>query len=164
MIRVLLYTPLLALVYVLVVGSVSWADWSLGALFGGGLLFACRRFLGLTDRRQSARLARHILWLPVFMASTLGDVLKGSWQVALIMLGARPLRQPSILEVPIEGRDRTELAVSSFAHTLSPDSFLLDVDEQRGLLRYQVLADEDLAVLRERYRQFYRRRQRPLFE
>lgn len=162
MIRYPLAIILLSAVYALVIASTALWDLLIGALLAAGLLFLCRRLLDLdaADHRASATT---LLRIPAFIGATLGEMVAGSWRVALVMLGVRPRPEPEIIEVPLDERTRLEIAVSGFAHTLSPDSFLIEIDEERGVVLYQVLDASDPEALREQYRRFYLRFQKPVF-
>ncbi len=98
-----------------------------------------------------------------FALAVFWDILKGTWRVALVVLHLRPLAHPGVVAVPIEERTPLGVTVTVLAMTLSPGSFLVDVDwEQRVILMHFLDASEPEAIRAEQQR-FYRRFQSRVF-
>jgi multisubunit Na+/H+ antiporter MnhE subunit len=159
MIRILAAVGALCLIYCAVLGSADPADVLLGALLGGLALAATRA----NTRPVSPGLARRIVAFFPFAAVVLADVVTGTWHVALVVLGVRPLRSPGIVDVPIGERTPRGLAVSALALTLSPGSLLIDIDETRQVMLVHVIDATDADGVRSKFERFYSRWQRPVF-
>jgi multisubunit Na+/H+ antiporter MnhE subunit len=73
------------------------------------------------------------------------------------------LRHPGIVPIPIAERTPLGVTITSLVTTLSPGTFLVDVDEaDRSMLMHVIDASNPDAV-REEYEVFYRRYQRHVF-
>ncbi|MBI3969365.1 MAG: Na+/H+ antiporter subunit E [Chloroflexi bacterium] len=103
-----------------------------------------------------------IAFLP-FAAAVLRDIAAGTWQVALVVLHIRALPRTGIIAVPIEERTPTGVAVTSLVTTLSPGTFLVDVDWERRVMLFHVLDATDPETHRAAQRDFYERYQRHVF-
>jgi multisubunit Na+/H+ antiporter MnhE subunit len=162
--RVALALVLLVLVYALALGSFAPADLALGSLFAAGALLFCRRVL-LEDAHPPPQggVGRRVVAFVPFSLAVLGHVAVGTWQVALIILGLRPLGAPGVVAVPIEERTEAGVAVSGLAATLSPGELLLDVDWERRVMLFHVIDAHDPDAVREHHRKLYRRHQRRVF-
>jgi multisubunit Na+/H+ antiporter MnhE subunit len=158
-IRLLAGAAVLCLIYVAVLGSADPLDLLVGALLGGIALAATRA----SRRPASPGLARRVVRFFPFAAVVLAEVVTGTWHVALVVLGVRPLRSPGIIDVPIGERTRRGLAVSTLALTLSPGSLLIDIDETRGVMLVHVIDATDAEEVRAKFEHFYTRWQRPVF-
>lgn len=155
--RYLLAVVLLTGVYALTLSSVNPWDLGLGALLAVLLLALCRQFLAAEPVQHGPPLHRQLLYLPPLIGRALVAAVQGGWQVLLMLLGLRPLATPRIVKVPVSRCETLEVAISGFVHTLSPDSFLLELDAARNVAVYQVLDNGDLDTLRAELEEFYRR-------
>ena len=132
-----------------------------------GLVLVAYLARRLRPRRTAApgpvpRLGR-VAAFPLFVVGVLGDIVSGTWDVALRVLHLRRLEQPGIVRVPIGDRTERGVAVSALATTLSPGSVLVDIDwERRDMLLHMIDARDPDAV-RERLQRFYDRYQRRVF-
>ena len=161
--RFLLALVLLVLVYALVLASADPWDLALGAVAGGGLLWATRGFVFGGRPSPIVGLAGRLLAFVPFVAAIVRDIVRGTWSVALVVLHVRPLRHPGIVAVPFGERTRLGVAVSVLATSVSPGTFLIDVDwEQRAMLLH-VLDASDPDAVREAHERFYQRYQRHVF-
>ena len=161
--RYLLSVACLALVYALVLASAHPWDLAIGATVAGTLLWGSRRFVFGERVSPVARLLPRAVAFVPFALVVLWDILKGTWRVALVVLHVRPLAHPGVVAVPIEERTPLGVTVTVLAMTLSPGSFLVDVDwEQRVILMHFLDATEPDAIRAEQQR-FYRRFQSRVF-
>jgi len=162
--RVALALALLVLTYALAIGSFAPADLALGTVIGVAGLLTFRRLL-LEDAAPPppGGLAPRIVAFVPFAVTVLRDIVAGTWEVTLVVLGRRPLARPGVVAVPIEQRTPTGIAVSALASTLSPGEFLLDVDQRRGVMLFHVIDARDPEAVRARHREIYRRYQRRVF-
>jgi multicomponent Na+:H+ antiporter subunit E len=158
-----LLVALLTAVYALVLASVAPLDLLTGALLGGGLLLLSRFVtVPASSLGVGALLGRILAFVP-FAFAVVGDIIAGTWRVALIVLGLRPLRAPGIVKVPIGNRSPLGVAVSSLVETLSPGSVLIDVDWDERAMYLHVIDASDPDHVRHQMQEFYERYQRHVF-
>ncbi|QYJ16131.1 hypothetical protein Rxycam_01962 [Rubrobacter xylanophilus DSM 9941] len=160
--RSVAYLAALTLIYALVLASFHPWDLALGALLSAALLFAFRRFV-FADPPGEAGLLRRALYAVPLCLAILRNILKGTWEVALVTLGLRPLRSPGIVAVPVGERTPAGVAFSALATTLSPGTFLVEVDWERGVMLIHTIDASDPEAVRREHEEFYRRYQREVF-
>lgn len=158
----LLATTLLTLVYALVLASFARWDLALGAAASVALLFALRGLASPSPEREPGLLRRLVAFFP-FVAAVLGDVVRGTWEVALVTLHLRPLEEPGIVTLPVGERTPLGVAVSTLCATLSPGEFLIEVDEERQEIVIHVIDASDPDAVRARHQRFYERYQKWVF-
>lgn len=163
MIRFVLSLAFCTLIYAFVLASFHPWDLVMGAAFSGTLLFVFRGFVFDGDPKPSPGFFGKLSALPLFLAASVWDIVKGTWEVALIVLHVRPLERPGIVAVPIEGRTPTGLAVSATETTLSPGTYLVDVDWERGVWLIHALDAKDPEAVKKDRGEFYERYQRRVF-
>ena len=153
----------LTLVYALALASFQPLDLLFGALLSAALLFVSRRFVfGEDPGRRSALFRRAAVFVP-FAFAVFREILKGTWDVTLVTLHARPLNEPGIVAVPIGDRTPTGVAVWAVVTGLPPGTFFVDVDRERGVVLIHVLDSRDPDAFREEQEDFYRRYQSKVF-
>lgn len=160
--RLLFPTALLTLVYALVLASFQPWDLLLGAVLSGAILLLFRRAI-FTGRPAGPGLLRRIAAFVPFTGAILREIAVGTGQVVLVVLHLRPLVRPGIVAVPLGDRTPVGVAVSALATTLSPGSYLIDVDWRRGVLLLHVLDARDPDAIRAAQQHFYDRYQRHVF-
>ena len=161
--RFLLALVLLVLVYALVLASFHPWDLAIGGGVAAALLWGARAFLFGGRPQPSPGLGGRLVAFVPFVAARIRDIVRGTCNVALVVLHLRPLRHPGIVAVPIGERTRLGVAVSALVMTLSPGEFLVDVDWQRRAMLLHVLDASDPDAVREAHERFYRRYQRRVF-
>ena len=155
---------LLTAVYALTLASFALWDLLAGLLISAALLLATRRLtLEEGGHRGPPPLWRRIVRFPVLCLALLREITVGTWQVALVVTGLRPLREPGIVAIPLGDRSTAGLAASALLVTLSPGEVFVDVDHDRRVMLLQVLDASDPAAVRERHDRFYLRYQRDVF-
>lgn len=161
--RFALSLVILLLVYLSVLASLNPWDVLMGAAVAAGLLLAFERFLAAgRPAPLYSPLGRFLAFWP-FVVAVIWDILTGAWTVIGIVLRIRPLARPGIVAVPTEDRTPTGVAVSALATTLSPGTFLVDVDWERGVMLIHSIDASDPDAVRESHQAFYRRHQRRVF-
>jgi multicomponent Na+:H+ antiporter subunit E len=161
--RFLIALAALVLIYLLVLASIDPWDAFLGALLGTVLLVATRDFVFGGRLTPIPDLARRILTFLPFAAAIVGDILRGTWRVTLVVLHLRPLRHPGIVAIPIGERTPLGVAVFALVTGLSPGTFLVDVDEADRTMLVHVLDASNPDAVRKEYEAFHRRYQRHVF-
>jgi multisubunit Na+/H+ antiporter MnhE subunit len=165
--RFLLALVLLTLVYVLALESFAPLDVLTGALLAVALLAGFRRLtasgqVAETRIAQPSLLRRIIAFVP-FALVVLWDVLEGTWVMVRIVLHIHPLDPYGIVEVPIGERTPSGVAVTTLVTTLSPGSFLVDVDTERQVMLFHNIDAHDPEAIRARHEYIYQRYQRHVF-
>lgn len=154
---------LLAAAYLLTLASVHPLDVAVAVAVSVCVLYGLHRFLLSDPPLPGLELLRRALRLPPFVLVVLREIVVGTWHVALIVVGLRPLAKPGIVQVPIGDRTPTGVAVTTLAITLSPGELLVDVDWSRGLMLIHVIDAQDPDRIRDRYERIYERFQRGVF-
>ena len=134
---------LLAGAYLLVLGSLQPWDIAVGLLLGGVLTVLLRGRLPYPAGPPAS--ARSLLALPGLAGAVLADVVRGTWDVSLRVLGVRPLAAPGIVLVPVGDRSPRGVAVTGFLVGLSPGSVLLDVTGDTMVFHLIDAGDPDAA-------------------
>jgi multisubunit Na+/H+ antiporter MnhE subunit len=158
--RWLLALAALTLTYALVLASADPRDLLAGALVSAGVLLLFGRFLFGGRPAPLPRLGARLVALPGLVWAVLRDITVGTWQVAAVVVGLRPLERPGIVVVPFGERSDAAALVGGFVATLAPGEYLVDVDWERRLLVMHVLDAADPDAVRARFDDFYRRHQR----
>ena len=158
----LLWVAVLAAVYLLALGSFHPFDLALGLFLAAGLSFGLR---GRLERPQGEGppLAARVVAAPLLLAALLAEVARGTWDVALRVLGLRPVEHPGIVAIPIGERSELGVAVTGLLAGLSPGSLLLDVDRDRQAMLFHVIDASDPDAVRAQLDRFYQRYQRRVF-
>lgn len=163
MTRVLLSLVLLTLVYAFVLASFAPFDLLMGVAFSGALLFVFRGFLFGGKPKPLPGFFGRMAWFPLFFAASAWGIVKGTWQVALIVLHVRPLAKPGIVAVPIGTRSPLGLAVSAMETTLAPGTYLVEIDHERGVWLIHAIDAGDPDEVRKDREHFYQRYQKRVF-
>lgn len=153
----------LAGVYLLTLASLDPLDIATAVAVATALLYGLRRFAITGPPLPGAEVARRALRLPAFVLVVLREIVVGTWDVALVVVGLRPLARPGIVQIPIGERTTNGVAVTALAITLSPGELLVDVDWQRRVMLVHVIDARDPDGIRERYQRIYERYQREVF-
>ncbi len=161
--RWLLPAVVVLVVYLVVLVSLDLWDIALGAALAVGLTVGARRLLDADAPMAAAGFPRRAVAFVPFALAVARDIVVGTWRVALVTLGIRPLVSPGIIKVPIGERTPTGVAVSGLALTLSPGEFLVDVDWNERVLLIHVLDASDPEAIRRHHERFYARYQRAVF-
>lgn len=159
---VLLTLVLLVLTFALVIGSFAPWDLVIGTVISGVLIYGTRRFTFGEEPASPSLFSRLVYFWP-FAVAEIWIITRATWQVALVTLHIWPLASPGIVAVPIEDRTPTGVAVSALATTLSPGTFLVDVDWKRNVMLIHSIDASDPDAVREDHQEFYRRYQSKVF-
>ena len=152
---------LLAVIYLLTIPSDDWVDVLFGLAFGTIIAAALRGRVTAGPGGSRPPITRRVIGFPVFVTAVIIDVLAGTYDVTLRVLGIRRLVSPGIVRVPIGDRSERGIAVSALATTLSPGTVFVDVDGDDMLLHVIDASDPD--AVRAQLQHFYDRYQRSVF-
>ena len=157
----LAWVAVLTGVYLLSLGSVDPLDAAEGFLLAAALSLWLRGRLGW-PAGAGPSLAGRIAAFPLLVVGELVEVLRGTWDVALRVLGLRPLESGIVL-IPIGERTDLGVAVTGLLAGLSPGSMLVEVDPQRQAMLFHVIDASDPDAVRDHLDRFYQRYQRRVF-
>ncbi len=143
-------------IYALTLASLAWQDLLFGAALTGVLLLAFRRVALPRPLPSSGRVLKALVYFPIFVFYVNWDIVVGTWQVAMIVCGFRKLEHPGIIRVPLGDRSPTATGIAGLVITLSPGTFLVDVDWERREMLIHAIDASDPDGLREAYDRFYR--------
>lgn len=159
----LLRGSLLGSFYLIMVASLKPLDILIGLALGAAVLVGLRDYVLPRSRAGATRVLRRVLAFPRFAAAVVVDIVRGTIEVSLVVLGLRALAAPGVVEIPIGERTPRGVAVSGLATTLSPGAVLIDVDFDRGVMLLHVLDAADPDAVRAAHERFYRDHQRAVF-
>jgi len=160
MTRALLAVAALTVVYALALASVDPLDLALGFLLSSAVVIGLRRFLFPGGLVPIPGLAGRLFAGGGLVVSVVRDVVVGTWEVALLVLGLRPLRSPGIVELPIDDRSDLATVVAALTATLSPGELVVDFDWERRVVLMHVLDASDGVAVRARWHENYERFQK----
>lgn len=161
--RLLISLVFLTALYMLMLASVKLWDLVWGVLISTTLLLAFQRFLFGGRPAPLPGLLQRIVAFGPFALAVLRDIVEGTWNVILVVLRLRPLRCPGIVLVPIDERTPNGIAVSALTSTLSPGSFLVDIDWERRVMLVHVIDAGDPDAVRADQQGLYHNYQRHVF-
>lgn len=146
----------LASTYCLTIASFAWQDMMLGVAVSTGLVAFFRKAI-MPASLPTAGLVLHMaVYMPVLLWMLFVDIVKGTWQVAIYVLGIRTMDHPGIVRIPLGDHSRTGVGMVSLFITISPGSFLVDIDwEERWMLVHYMDASQP-ARLRRDVERYYR--------
>ena len=153
----------LTLAYALALGSFHPLDLLFGAGLSAVLVFVSRRFVFEAGPGGGPSFLRGVAAFVPFSFAVFWEVVVGTWEVTLVTLHLRPLKSPGIVEVPIGERTPTGVAVWAVVTGLTPGTFFVDVDRERGVVLIHVIDAGAPEAFRREQQDFYRRYQRGVF-
>ncbi len=153
----------LTLAYALALGSFHPLDLLFGAGLSAALVFVSRRFVFEAGPGGGPSFLRRVAAFVPFSFAVFLEVIVGTWEVTLVTLHLRSLKSPGIVEVPIGERTPTGVAVWAVVTGLTPGTFFVDVDRERGVVLIHVIDAGAPEAFRREQQDFYRRYQRRVF-
>lgn len=161
--RIVLGTALLTLVYCLALASANPWDIGLGAVFGFIILVTFRGFLFLEPATAPGNVLSRAVHFPALVAATIVDIVRGTIDVARVVLSPTIVSRGGLVEIPDGGRTTSGVIVSGLINTISPGSVLIDIDpDSRDWTIHTIdaLHPEEFIA---RQQDFYERFQRPVW-
>lgn len=146
----------LAGVYAFTLGSLAWEDWLLGLALAVSLIWIYRAIAVKGHQESTFWTVRTLLQTPRYVWIVVWDVLVGTWQVATYVVGLRRLAHPGIIRIPFEEESEIRLGVALLALSLSPGSFVVDVDmENRIVLAHFIDISDPDRLRQEIHRKYF---------
>lgn len=135
-------------VFCLVIGDFGWQNLLLGTAIVSPMMYVFRRQIVPTPLPPAGQALHVLMYTPVLFWYLVIDILKGTWQVTMITLGFHELRRPGIVKVSFDGYSSYAVGPIGFFVTLSPGSFLVDVDWEEQVMLIHVLDASDPDAIR----------------
>lgn len=127
----------------LVTDDFSWENMTVAFVLSSGLMYIFRRQITPKPLPPSTLAIRLTLTFPILVWYVFVDVLKGTYKIVMITLGLQPLAKPGIVKIPIGLHSPYGVGPVGFFVTLSPGSFLVDIDwEERVMLVHYIDASD----------------------
>jgi multisubunit Na+/H+ antiporter MnhE subunit len=137
----------LAAVYLLVLTSVATGDLLVSAVLG--LIVAWWLRPRGAPARPGERPHVRVAAAAGMVADTATEMVLGSWRVVRFCLGARA--RPGIVEIPRDGRSRSNVALWGVLTGEAPDEVPVEVDEARDVLVEHLVDAGDPEAVRARH-------------
>ena len=165
MTSIVLRVAALTVIYLLVLTSLHPGDVATGVVLAGVLVAAAQRGHAPSwpARPPGTSSASRLAGVPALVGGTLTDIARGTWEVAGYCLAPRRWPRPGLVSVPVPAHGPSSAAPWGIRVGLAPDSLVVDVDPDRGLLVLHVLDAADPDTVRAAQLQSYRRYQRRVF-
>lgn len=139
-----------------VIGDFGWQNLIVGGAISSVLVWMFRKQV-IPSPPPPMGLALHLLlYVPVLAYYLFIDILRGTYQVITTTLGIRPLEHPGIVRIPLETHSPYGVGPVGFFITLSPGSFLVDVDWENKIMLVHVLDASDPEGVRRDAEKYYR--------
>jgi len=159
MIGILLRVAALTGLYLLIVSSTKIGDIATGLVLAALVVAVGRRQVsGATSARATLR---RLAGVPALVGGTLVDVVTGSADVIRCCLRRPP--DPGLVWLPTGPTSPSSLAAWGIRLGITPNTVVVDVDEERGAVLVHVLDAHDPEVVRAEQEAAYRSRQRRVF-
>jgi multisubunit Na+/H+ antiporter MnhE subunit len=159
MIGILLRVAALTGLYLLIVSSTKLGDIATGVVLAALVVAVGRRH---TSGGSSARATlRRLAGVPALVGGTLVDVVTGSAQVIRCCLRRPP--DPGLVWLPTGPTSPSSFAAWGIRLGITPNTVVVDVDEERGAVLVHVLDAHDPETVRAEQMAAYRTRQRRVF-
>ena len=143
-------------IFALTIGDLGWQNLLLGLVVSLACMVLFRQQL-VPRPLPPNELALHLLLVsPRFFWYLLVDILEGTWRVAMITLGLRPLARPGIVRLPLGVHSPYGLGPVGYFLTLSPGSFMVDIDWDRREMLVHVVDASDPEAVRASAEKYYR--------
>jgi len=146
----------LTAIYCLTLASFAWEDIVLGTILGGALVATYRKSIFPEAAPEAGYVLHIVLFMPRFLWMLLVDVIKGTWNVASYVIGVRKLDHPGIVKISLTSHSPAGVGMVGLLVTLSPGSFLVDIDwDDRSMLVHYIDAS-DPEKLRQDAERYYK--------
>lgn len=146
----------LTAIYCLTIASFAWQDIAAGTVLATVLVVIFRRILLFGSLPEGGHVIHIIVYMPVLLWMLLVDVVKGTWQVAKYVIGIEQLHHPGIVRIPLGQHGRAGVGIVALLLTISPGSFLIDIDWEDSSMLVHYIDASDPARLRRDIEKYYR--------
>lgn len=142
-------------VYVFTIGHWTWEDVLTGFLLSGTLLWIFRKIMFAGPFVSNREVVKVIVQTPRYILYLIRDIITGTWQVATYVVGLRKLEHPGIIRIHFEEDSRVRLGIALVAITISPGSFVVDVNHEERFVLVHLIDISDAEKVRKELRRIY---------
>lgn len=121
----LFIAAIIGVLWTIMTAQLNVAGWGLGMMIGLALLVAVRGRQGIDVHPRL--LPIRLFWLVVYLAVLTLDVIKTGWDVALRILGLRPI-ESGIVKVAVTDERQEIAALTAHGITITPGQMVVDFD------------------------------------
>lgn len=146
----------LTLIYALALASFAPQDLLVGALLSVGFILIYRKTLFPVSLPEGEYVLHILLFLPKFLGMLAWDIIKGTWQVTTFVIGLKELDHPGIVKIPLGNHSPAGTGIVGLFITLSPGSFLVDIDWEERVMLVHVIDASNPDTTREDAEKYYR--------
>jgi multicomponent Na+:H+ antiporter subunit E len=143
-------------VFAMMVASFSWQNLLLGFAIASSLTWMFRRQVVPKPLPPNDLAAHLVIYSPKLAWYLFVDILKGTWIMILTTLGIRPLNKPGIVRIPLHTHSHYGVGPVGYFITLSPGSFMVDIDWDEGVMLVHVIDASDPDQVRMDAEKYYR--------
>lgn len=144
------------IIFGLMTADLSWQNLLVGLAISSGTLWLFRKE-SLPRPLPPNGFALHVIKTsPLLFWYLLTDILQGTWIVVQTTLGWRELRKPGIVKMPVGKHSPYGVGPVGYFITLSPGSFMVDVDWEAREMLVHVLDASDPDQVREDAEKYYK--------
>lgn len=143
-------------VFGLMSADLGWQNLLLGGVLATFFMWLFRRQVIPSPLPQNGFAFHLLVYFPVLVWYLFIDILRGTWQVIVVTLGIRPLSKPGIVKLPVATHSPYGVGPVGYFITLSPGSFMIDVDWEEGAMYVHVLDASDPEAIRRDAEKYYR--------
>lgn len=161
--RIIVIMLISIVVYAAMIGSFDPWDLALAALVSAGTVYGFRTHLLRGESPSTLVLLRRMVFLVPLILDILWEIVQGTWQVVVFSLRIRPMEHPGIVAIPLGERTRFGATMSGFLTTISPGTFLVDIDWKARVMLIHAIDASDPDAVRLSHQVFYDRFQRHVF-
>lgn len=143
-------------IFCMMAGNFAWENLVVGSAITALLMHIFRAQIVPRPLPPVGQSFHILVYSPVLLYYLFIDILKGTWQVVSVTLGLKPLSRPGIIKYPIPTNSVYGAGPVGYFITLSPGSFLVDIDWEENVLLVHVLDASDPDGLRRDAERYYR--------
>jgi multisubunit Na+/H+ antiporter MnhE subunit len=149
-----------AAVYGLTLASLAWEDLVFGLAVTAVVLAMFRNVLLPSPLPSNRRVLRGIAFFPIFVLAEIREIITGTWQVMTFVVGIRKLKHPGIVRIPLGRRSPVSEALAGYVITVSPGTYLVDVDKEANEMLVHAIDAGDPDAVRAAYDALFERYER----
>jgi multicomponent Na+:H+ antiporter subunit E len=161
MIGIVLRVAALTGLYLLIVSSTKLGDMATGVVLAALVVAVGRRHREAAPSTSARATLRRLAGVPALVGGTLVDVVTGSAQVIRCCLRRPP--DPGLVWLPTGPTSPASFAAWGIRLGITPNTVVVDVDEERGAVLVHVLDAHEPETVRVEQMASYRSRQRRVF-
>lgn len=143
-------------IFCMMVGDFAWQNIVVGSLLTASLMHIFRAHIVPRPLPPIGHSLHILLYSPVLLYYLAVDIFKGTIQVVGVTLGLMPLSHPGIIKYPLPTKSHYGAGPVAYFITLSPGSFMVDIDWEENVLLVHVLDASDPDGLRRDAEKYYR--------